>query len=161
MRKYKGLPPLAGSEEVSASFDGADAACTCACDAAPKKPQTLEQHLKQYHGGKMPKGDCKFLKQYKKDHPDWQKDAAKATKGEAAVDTVKKDAPKGKKVSSAEFMKTEGFKKGSLVNYRMAYAYPDMFQYCPDLTVYVRRSQLSPDFEERFTGKGIVYLDES
>ena len=120
MRKYKGLPPLAGSEEVSASFDGADAACTCACDAAPKKPQTLEQHLKQYHGGKMPKGDCKFLKQYKKDHPDWQKDAAKATKGEAAVDTVKKDAPKGKKVSSAEFMKTEGFKKGSLVNYRMA-----------------------------------------
>ena len=37
---------------------------------------------------------------------------------------------------------------------------PDMFQYCPDLTVYVRRSQLSADFEERFTGKGIVYLDE-
>ncbi len=38
---------------------------------------------------------------------------------------------------------------------------PDMFQYCPNLTVYVRRSQVSPDFEERFTGKGIVYLDES
>ena len=38
---------------------------------------------------------------------------------------------------------------------------PDMFQYCPNLMVYVRRSQVSPDFEERFTGKGIVYLDES
>lgn len=118
MRKYMGLPPIAGNEEVGASFDGADAAC--ACDAAPKKQQTLEQHLRQYHGGKMPTGDCKFLKQYKKDHPDWQKDAVKVSKGEAAVDTVKKDAPKGKKVSPAEFMKTAGFKKGSLVNYRMA-----------------------------------------
>ena len=93
MRKYLGLPPLAGGEEVSASFDGADAACTCACDAAPKKPQTLEQHLKQYHHGQMPKGDCSWLKQYKKDHPDWQKDAAKVSKGESAVDT----ADKGKK----------------------------------------------------------------
>ena len=37
---------------------------------------------------------------------------------------------------------------------------PNMFQHCPNLTVYVRRSQVSPDFEERFTGKGIVYLDE-
>ena len=37
---------------------------------------------------------------------------------------------------------------------------PDMFQNCPNLTVYVRKSQVSPDFEERFTGKGIVYLDE-
>ncbi|MBQ6478533.1 MAG: TIR domain-containing protein [Erysipelotrichaceae bacterium] len=37
---------------------------------------------------------------------------------------------------------------------------PDMFQYCPNLTVYVRRSQVSSDFEERFTGKEIVYLDE-
>ncbi len=37
---------------------------------------------------------------------------------------------------------------------------PDMFQYCPNLTVYVRRSQVSPDFEARFTGKDIVYLDE-
>ncbi len=37
---------------------------------------------------------------------------------------------------------------------------PDMFQYCPNLTVYVRRSQVSSDFEERFTGKAIVYLDE-
>ena len=37
---------------------------------------------------------------------------------------------------------------------------PDMFQYCPNLTVYVRKSQVSPDFEERFTGKAIVYLDE-
>jgi hypothetical protein len=35
-----------------------------------------------------------------------------------------------------------------------------MFQYCPNLTVYVRRSQVSADFEERFTGKDIVYLDE-
>ena len=37
---------------------------------------------------------------------------------------------------------------------------PNMFQHCPNLTVYVRRSQVSPDFEERFTGKSIVYLDE-
>ena len=37
---------------------------------------------------------------------------------------------------------------------------PDMFKKCPNLTVYVRRSQVSPDFEERFTGKDIVYLDE-
>ena len=37
---------------------------------------------------------------------------------------------------------------------------PNMFQYCPNLTVYVRKSQVSSDFEERFTGKGIVYLDE-
>ena len=37
---------------------------------------------------------------------------------------------------------------------------PNMFQYCPNLTVYVRRSQVSADFEERFTGKDIVYLDE-
>ena len=37
---------------------------------------------------------------------------------------------------------------------------PNMFQYCPNLTVYVRRNQVSQDFEERFTGKGIVYLDE-
>ncbi len=37
---------------------------------------------------------------------------------------------------------------------------PDMFQYCPNLTVYVRRSQVSPDFEDRFSGKDIVYLDE-
>ena len=37
---------------------------------------------------------------------------------------------------------------------------PNMFQHCPNLTVYVRRSQTSPGFEERFTGKDIVYLDE-
>ncbi len=37
---------------------------------------------------------------------------------------------------------------------------PDMFHNCPNLTVYVRRSQVSPDFEARFTGKDIVYLDE-
>ena len=37
---------------------------------------------------------------------------------------------------------------------------PDMFRHCPNLTVYVRRSQVSSDFEERFTGKGIVYIDE-
>lgn len=37
---------------------------------------------------------------------------------------------------------------------------PDMFHNCPNLTVYVRRSQVSSDFEERFTGKDIVYLDE-
>ena len=38
---------------------------------------------------------------------------------------------------------------------------PDMFHNCPNLTVYVRRSQVSADFEERFTGKGIVYLDDA
>ena len=37
---------------------------------------------------------------------------------------------------------------------------PNMFQHCPNVTVYVRRSQVSADFEERFTGKAIVYLDE-
>ncbi len=37
---------------------------------------------------------------------------------------------------------------------------PDMFRNCPNLTVFVRRSQVSSDFEERFTGKGIVYIDE-
>ena len=80
-----------GNAETGAAMDGAD--CACACDAAPKKQQTLEQHLKQYHHGQMPKGDCSWLKQYKKDHPNWKKDAAKATKGESAVDT----ADKGKK----------------------------------------------------------------
>jgi len=77
-----------GNAETGAAMDGAD--CACACDAAPKKQQTLEQHLKQYHHGQMPKGDCSWLKQYKKDHPDWQKDAAKATKGESSVDTADK-----------------------------------------------------------------------
>ena len=82
--RYKGAPDLDG-------FMG------FACDAAPKKPQTLAQHLKHYHKGKMPKGDCSFLKQYKKDHPDWQKEAEKfgggkpkVTKKESAVDTAKK-----------------------------------------------------------------------
>lgn len=75
---------------VGVATDSADTAC--ACDAAPKKPQTLQQHLKQYHGGKMPTGDCKFLKQYKKDHPDWQSEVPTATKGESDIDTVKKDA---------------------------------------------------------------------
>ena len=37
---------------------------------------------------------------------------------------------------------------------------PDMFRNCPNLTVYVRKSQVSPDFEERFSGKAVVYLDE-
>lgn len=37
---------------------------------------------------------------------------------------------------------------------------PDMFHNCPNLTVYVHRNQLSSDFEARFTGKNIVYLDE-
>ena len=99
--------------ETAVATDAAD--CGCACDAAPKKPQTLEQHLKQYHGGQMPKGDCSWLKQYKKDHPDWQKDAAKVSKGEAAVDTAKKDAaPKGKdklKGSSLEVLKRFGVKE--------------------------------------------------
>lgn len=75
---------------VGVATDSADTAC--ACDAAPKKPQTLQQHLKQYHGGKMPTGDCKFLKQYKKDHPDWKSEVPKPSKGESDIDTVKKDA---------------------------------------------------------------------
>lgn len=37
---------------------------------------------------------------------------------------------------------------------------PEMFHNCPNLTIYVHRSQLSPDFEKHFTGKDIVYLDE-
>ena len=37
---------------------------------------------------------------------------------------------------------------------------PEMFQNCPNLTLYVRREQLSPEFADRFTGKEIVYLDE-
>ncbi len=37
---------------------------------------------------------------------------------------------------------------------------PNMFHNCPNLTVYVHRNQLSSDFEKRFTGKDIVYLDE-
>lgn len=57
-----------------------------ACDAAPRKAQTLEQHLKRYHGGKMPKGDCKFLKQYKAEHPD----EFAAAKGEADVESASK-----------------------------------------------------------------------
>ena len=93
MRKYMGLAPIGADGETATGMDSDDGYMAHACDAAPKKPQTLEQHLKQYHGGKMPKGDCKFLKQYKKDHPDWQKDADKATKGESSVDT----ADKGKK----------------------------------------------------------------
>ena len=99
--------------EAAVATDSAD--CACACDAAPKKQQTLEQHLKQYHHGQMPKGDCSWLKQYKKDHPDWQKDAAKVSKGEAAVDTAKKDAaPKGKdklKGSSKDVLKRFGVKE--------------------------------------------------
>ena len=99
--------------EAAVATDSAD--CACACDAAPKKQQTLEQHLKQYHHGQMPKGDCSWLKQYKKDHPDWKKDAAKVSKGEAAVDTAKKDAaPKGKdklKGSSEDVLKRFGVKE--------------------------------------------------
>ena len=63
-----------------------------ACDAAPKKPQTLQQHLQRYHKGQMPKGDCSWLKQYKKDHPNWKAEAEKVTKAEEDVDSVKKDA---------------------------------------------------------------------
>ena len=66
-----------------------------ACDAAPKKPQTLQQHLQRYHKGQMPKGDCSWLKQYKKDHPNWKSEVPKATKSEAELDT----ADKNKKVN--------------------------------------------------------------
>jgi len=37
---------------------------------------------------------------------------------------------------------------------------PEMFHNCPNLTIYVHRDQLSPDFEKHFMGKDIVYLDE-
>ena len=37
---------------------------------------------------------------------------------------------------------------------------PDMFSNCPNLTLYVRASQLTEDFEKRFSGKDIVYLDD-
>ena len=93
MRKYMGLAPIGADGETATGMDSDDGYMAHACDAAPRKQQTLEQHLKQYHHGQMPKGDCSWLKQYKKDHPDWQKDAAKATKGESSVDT----ADKGKK----------------------------------------------------------------
>ena len=36
---------------------------------------------------------------------------------------------------------------------------PEMFHNCPNLTVYVHRKQISSDFEARFTGKEIVFLD--
>jgi len=36
----------------------------------------------------------------------------------------------------------------------------EMFYNCPNVTVYVRKSQCAPDFEERFTGKDIVYIEE-
>ncbi len=35
-----------------------------------------------------------------------------------------------------------------------------MFKNCPNLTIYVRRSQLSDGFENDFSGKDIVFLDE-
>lgn len=59
-----------------------------ACDAAPRKAQTLEEHLKQYHKGQMPKGECKFIKQWKKEHPE---DFA-ATKNEDDTETASKNA---------------------------------------------------------------------
>lgn len=61
---------------ATATATDADDACACACDAMGrglKSQQTLEQHLKQYHKGKMPTGDCSWLKQYKKNHPDFAK----------------------------------------------------------------------------------------
>ena len=75
-----------------------------ACDAAPKKPQTLQQHLQRYHKGQMPKGDCSWLKQYKKDHPNWKAEAEKVTKAEEDVDTVKKDAKGSKDGVSKELL---------------------------------------------------------
>lgn len=92
MKAYKcGEKPAA-----TAAMDGADGV-TCACDAALKKPQTLEQHLKQYHGGKMPKGKCKFIKQWEANHPE------STAKGDAKTDA----AAKNKKGYRA-FAKKEG-----------------------------------------------------
>ena len=99
-----------------------------ACDAAPKKPQTLQQHLQRYHKGQMPKGDCSWLKQYKKDHPDWQSEVPTATKGESDIDTVKKDAKgsvKKVKMSKKDIMnairngkyRRKGAKKGYAEEY--------------------------------------------
>ena len=34
------------------------------------------------------------------------------------------------------------------------------FKNCPNLTLYIRRSQIAPGFEQEFTGKSIVFLDE-
>ena len=36
---------------------------------------------------------------------------------------------------------------------------PDAFRYCPNLTLYVRKSQLPEGFAEKFDGRKIVYLD--
>lgn len=38
--------------------------------------------------------------------------------------------------------------------------YPNAFHNCPNVTLYVRRSQLPEGFDDKFDGKDIVYLDE-
>lgn len=63
-----------------------------ACDAAPKKQMTLQEHLKKYHDRKMPKGRCKFLKQYEKEHPEEFKKAVEASAEEKNVDVANKNA---------------------------------------------------------------------
>ena len=76
-------------------------------DAAPKKQQTLQEHLKQYHGGKMPKGKCKFLKQYEQEHPE----EFKAAEAEVAIE----NADKNKKVipNTQRFAKPEDYDKAN------------------------------------------------
>lgn len=69
-----------------------------ACDAAPKKQMTLQEHLKKYHDGKMPKGRCKFLKQYEKEHPEEFKKAVEASAEEKNVDVANKNAAPKKDV---------------------------------------------------------------
>ena len=68
------------------------------CDAAPKKQMTLQEHLKKYHDGKMPKGRCKFLKQYEKEHPEEFKKAVEASAEEKNVDVANKNAAPKKDV---------------------------------------------------------------
>ena len=50
----------------------------------------------------MPKGDCKFLEQYKKDHPNWQSEVPKVTKQEEAVDSLQKGNGSNKEPSWEE-----------------------------------------------------------
>lgn len=120
---------------TATATDAADA-CACACDAMGrglKSQQTLEQHLKQYHKGKMPTGDCSWLKQYKKNHPDFAKKVdgarqqlkngvitqsehdgkvAEIAKAESDVDTLDKKQRILKKVKTSKEAKRNAAKGG-------------------------------------------------
>lgn len=121
---------------ATATATDADDACACACDAMGrglKSHQTLEQHLKQYHKGKMPTGDCSWLKQYKKNHPDFAKKVdgarqqlkngvitqsehdgkvAEIAKAESDVDTLDKKQKILKKVKTSKEAKRNAAKGG-------------------------------------------------